>query len=205
MNELFLFATPVGITKIDKKHCHDVLIDIKTLISDNKVSPDYTGRSFFTGDNILEIPSVFELMKVINEHVKVFSQKTLGLENDSLVLQCVWGNINSSGVSHPIHQHPNSFLSGAFYVDIPHCEYAGDLFFIDPRQAKNMQHGNFVKQSCISDRNWYIKPETGMLVLFPSWLEHGTQPFISSMGNQRVSISFNYKLSKCDEPTMYLR
>jgi hypothetical protein len=30
-----------------------------------------------------------------------------------------WANVNPPGSYHPTHNHPNNFLSGVYYVDIP--------------------------------------------------------------------------------------
>ncbi len=89
-----------------------------------------------------------------------------------------------------------------YYPYIPECEDPGNIVFLDPRQAKNMVHADFVKSSCISNRNIWVTPQTGLLLLFPSWLEHGTDLFIISKDEKRVAISFNYQITKCSEKTM---
>jgi uncharacterized protein (TIGR02466 family) len=115
----------------------------------------------------------------------------------------MWSNVQESGMMHHVHQHPNSFLSGVLYISIPECENPGRIHFTDPRQAKNMVYADFKKESCISSRTIWIKPTTGTLLLFPSWLEHGTEHFISNNKDDiRVSLSFNYRLTSCSYETM---
>jgi uncharacterized protein (TIGR02466 family) len=119
-----------------------------------------------------------------------------------LSMSGMWSNVHAPGSKHHNHQHPNSFISGVFYPVCPDCEDIGNIIFLDPRQAKNMFQADFFKSSCISNRNIWVKPESGLLLLFPSWLEHGTDTFIGKQEDKRVSISFNYQLTKCDQKTM---
>ncbi len=43
----------------------------------------------------------------------------------------LWANMNPKGVAHPIHNHPNNFLSGVYYVRTH--EAADTVNFHDPR------------------------------------------------------------------------
>lgn len=52
-----------------------------------------------------------------------------------VVLDC-WAVVNGPGASNTVHNHPNCFLSGVYYVEAP--PDCGDLFFLDPRAAAVM-------------------------------------------------------------------
>ena len=67
-----------------------------------------------------------------------------------------------------------------------------------------MTFANFKKQTSLSDRMIGIEPKTGLMLFFPSWLEHGVSKFINGTGDKRIGISFNYQLIKCSRPTMRL-
>ena len=43
----------------------------------------------------------------------------------------LWANMNPKGAAHPVHSHPNNFLSGVYYVRAP--EGADTVNFHDPR------------------------------------------------------------------------
>jgi uncharacterized protein (TIGR02466 family) len=102
-----------------------------------------------------------------------------------------WANINGTGKAHPRHNHPNCILSGVYYVQTP--PNGGDIIFHDPRP----QAGIFVpaiKEATphnIAQR--FVEPAEGLMMLFPAWLEHSTEPN-TSMG-ERLSISFNIMIS----------
>ena len=85
---------------------------------------------------------------------------------------------------HANHVHPRGWLSSAFYVALPDAveeeqTRAGWLKFGEPgpptRPALGAQH--------------FIKPEPGLLALFPSCLWHGTIPFGGDQS--RLSIAFD--------------
>jgi uncharacterized protein (TIGR02466 family) len=47
-----------------------------------------------------------------------------------------WANVNAPGAAHGIHQHSNSFLSGAYYARAP--EGADTIHFHDPRSQTSL-------------------------------------------------------------------
>ncbi|MDQ0462789.1 tetratricopeptide (TPR) repeat protein [Caulobacter ginsengisoli] len=75
------------------------------------------------------------------------------------------------GGHHVDHLHPAGWLSSAFYVDLPPAVEGegreGWLRFGKPGIAST---------PALEAEHW-VKPEPGMLVLFPSYMWHGTQPF----------------------------
>jgi uncharacterized protein (TIGR02466 family) len=198
MTALFEFSTPIGIFEI-KKNIYSNLSDVLLKFVEEN---DPTSLSFTTND-CLHLDSQFYFLKnYIDQKVKDFSEQTLGIDFNDLKMSCMWGNIQKDNSIHPMHQHPNSFLSGVFYLQIPESYEEGRLVFEDPRTAKNMQFADFKKKSCISDRSIWISPKEGLLVLFPSWLSHGTHRFLSKKQESRMSISFNYIVTKCEYRTM---
>jgi len=85
---------------------------------------------------------------------------------------------------HANHVHPRGWISSAFYVALPaavadDASRAGWLKFGEPgpptRPALGPEH--------------FVKPEPGLLALFPSSLWHGTVPFGGD--EPRLSIAFD--------------
>ena len=195
MNVIMEFATPIGMFHLDKQMCLDSSKHVENLLSSNiEGIHKHAGLVETTPDNIHLKSDFFPVVNSIQHYVDKFTEDVLGVDKHDIELSCMWSNSHKSGSKHHFHQHPNSFLSGVVYVKCPPAEEIGNIVFIDPRQAKNMIHPNFKKDSCISNRNIWVKPELGLLLLFPSWLEHGTDTYISSSNENRISISFNYKL-----------
>jgi hypothetical protein len=84
------------------------------------------------------------------------------------------------GGFHLNHVHPAGWLSSAYYLELPRAavDREGWLAFGEPGRAlPGMEADHFVK------------PEPGLLVLFPSYLWHGTVPF--SEGGRRLTAAFD--------------
>ena len=96
-----------------------------------------------------------------------------------------WINLHDRGGFNFLHVHEGCLLSGCFYLSVP--PGSGKLVFRDPRPG--VIHG-YVKGAV---PNGYtdirLAPETGLLVLFPCWMEHFVEPHDNDV--PRISISFN--------------
>lgn len=74
------------------------------------------------------------------------------------------------GDSHPQHNHPNSVLSGVFYLNVD--LNASCIRFFDPCPERSFFKLP-VKEYNSKNWEWYkIQPKTGMILLWPSWLKH---------------------------------
>lgn len=104
-----------------------------------------------------------------------------------------WINISPPGASNRIHVHPNSHLSGVYYVSLkaPEC---GSIFFRDPRTAATMLRPPITKETHFTASEVRMRPEEGRMYVFPSWLEHGVEP--NQSDRDRVSMSFNVHVSE---------
>ena len=203
MDVIMEFATPIGMFYSEEdlglRTYNSVL---KIVENENEDNFTYRSISKTTPDNLHLREEFSDFLKFIEDKTKKFAEDVLGVKMSDLAMSGMWSNVHKPGSKHHNHQHPNSFISGVFYPFCPDCEDIGNIIFIDPRQAKNMVHADFFKSSCISNRNIWVTPKSGLLLIFPSWLEHGTDPFIGNTEDRRVAISFNYQLKKCDQKTM---
>lgn len=89
------------------------------------------------------------------------------------------------------HIHEESWLSGAYYVELPPAvrddDSAGWIEFGRPHRGLPLPPADDIV--C-------LRPEVGMLLLFPSYLYHRTLPFAGT--GERISISFD--LAPADPP-----
>jgi tetratricopeptide (TPR) repeat protein len=80
------------------------------------------------------------------------------------------------------HYHGSGWLSSACYIELPPLANGeGWLQFGAPCMA--------TKPALVPD--YFVKPEPGLLVLFPSWMWHGTVPFSAKPGASRLTIAFD--------------
>ena len=106
------------------------------------------------------------------------------------VIDNCWININGYGHSNSPHNHRGWTFSGVYYVQAE--ENCGDIVFMHPSSChqyhyednpfkiKTIQHGS----STVA-----YKPNTGKLIIMPSWLFHFVRPNLST--NDRISIAFD--------------
>lgn len=113
---------------------------------------------------------------------------TWGLKYEDIQITNCWANVYSKNEAIQLHSHPNCFLSGVYYVKIPHG--SSPIFFMDPR-IPFMQRivTNNAKITPYNSTIQWIPAEEGLMLLWPSWLQHYTQPHGDT--RERVSISFN--------------
>ena len=106
-----------------------------------------------------------------------------------------WINVNQPTTYNVIHRHPNSVLSGVYYIQTPNN--SGNIFFENPHMFESFLELNSYKeeeQGFFHQHSLkYCKPEEGLLILFPSHLAHGVQ--LNNSKEDRISISFNTQLS----------
>lgn len=91
-----------------------------------------------------------------------------------ICLDGFWININKKTNFNKPHNHQSAMIAGVYYVNAP--QDSGNLVLY------NCLHG-YVDQ-------YLIKPENGLLVLFPAHFQHYVEP--SNTNQERVSIAFNY-------------
>jgi len=96
-----------------------------------------------------------------------------------------WVNLHDRGGFNFLHVHEGCLLSGSFYLKVP--PGSGKFVFRDPRPG--VIHG-YVKGAVPNGySDIQLTPETGLLVLFPCWMEHYVEPHESD--EPRVVIAFN--------------
>ena len=100
-----------------------------------------------------------------------------------------WATVCRAGAYHAPHSHPDSAWSGVYYVDggaeNPDQPLSGMLEFLDPRAGAEAV-------SAPGDpygEPFRVRPQAGLLVVFPSWLYHWVHPYAG--GTPRIAISFN--------------
>lgn len=126
----------------------------------------------------------------ISTHVTNYS-KSLGyvLNRQKLKVNSIWLNIMPPGAQHTAHIHPNSVISGTYYVQVP--PGASSIKFEDPRLGFLMNTPPIKASKKYPVPRFYsIQPKAGEIVLFESWLRHEVPRNTSA--RPRISISFNY-------------
>lgn len=100
-----------------------------------------------------------------NDPQHVFQARNLG----GYHIYSAWSVRLGRGGHHVNHIHPKGWISSAYYVDVPNStEPEGWIKFGEPPSPLNRALGH--------EPEHRIKPVAGRLVLFPSYMWHGTYP-----------------------------
>ncbi|TAG27313.1 MAG: hypothetical protein EAZ36_07010 [Verrucomicrobia bacterium] len=133
------------------------------------------------------------LEKKLGKHVRAFAKALdFDLRGRDVHMTDCWVNIMPENAAHSMHLHPNSFISGTYYVVTPiGCP---GLKFEDPRLASFMAAPPKTPNGREENRLHTTYPaEAGNVILFESWLRHEVSQNRST--EERISISFNYAWS----------
>ncbi|MBC7420753.1 MAG: hypothetical protein H7328_08495 [Bdellovibrio sp.] len=192
-----LFATQIYQKKI-QFDLKDLAKEIHQISTADVAGQKWSSKNYQNGytsygswDQMHKMSSTFrDLEKKIDKHVQALI-KNLDFEIDkkALKMDSCWVNIMPPGAQHTSHLHPNSVISGTFYVAIPAKSSA--IKFEDPRLGLFM-NAPTVKLSGRKEnqRFFSLDPKAGDVVLFESWLKHEVPRNESK--KPRISVSFNY-------------
>jgi uncharacterized protein (TIGR02466 family) len=144
------------------------------------------------GDLAWRDPVFEDLVRALDRHVAKFAQaQAYDLAGRQLVLDSLWINILEPGGRHTGHIHPNSVVSGTYYVALP--KGAPGLKFEDPRLPQMMAAPARRADAALEQRAFVeLSPEPGAVLLWESYLRHEVPQ--TRARSDRISISFNYRL-----------
>jgi uncharacterized protein (TIGR02466 family) len=101
-----------------------------------------------------------------------------------------WANVNRAGAFNRTHTHAGTTWSGTYYVDTgdppADDEFGTPIHFFDPCQGRSNTFMPLMIPISI-----LIRPEPGLMILFPSYLPHMVYPHRGS--RPRISIAFNLR------------
>ena len=147
--------------------------------------------SYGSLDKLHRISSTFgELERHLQRHARSFAQALdWEMGTAQLVLTDCWVNIMPRQTAHSLHLHPNSVISGTYYVATPRG--CAGLKFEDPRMSRFMAAPPRSATPRRENQQYITYPaDAGSIILFESWLRHEVPA--NPVKAERISISFNY-------------
>jgi len=112
------------------------------------------------------------------------------IKNQKIKITGMWAVINKKNSSNAMHIHSNNYISAAYYVKAP--KNCGDIVFYDPRFAATYRYPKISTTNKLNSNMVSFQPKEGMLVLFPSYLQHSVN--VNKTDEERIVISFNINL-----------
>jgi uncharacterized protein (TIGR02466 family) len=184
LKEIVLFKTNVYHTilkNVDNEK-------IKTYVSKIKNEPHHIITSNLNGyhSRIFHDPfpvCVDNLHKVIKKNLNKVA-KDYQCKGD-LYPHLSWFMINKKNDFNKPHKHPPYTFKGIYYVECP--EDSGDIIFNNQMEMNNYAMSYEVLNE-LNSKDFRIKPEKNLLLIFPAWLEHYTTP--NKTNKERISYNF---------------
>jgi uncharacterized protein (TIGR02466 family) len=105
-----------------------------------------------------------------------------------------WANVSGPGAFNMPHVHGGTYWAAVYYVRVGDGE-GGELVLHDPRMPGLRMHAPGVRFKNLGPEvRAQIKPEEGLLVLFPGWLSHSVEPWQGS--GERISVAMNIRVAQ---------
>lgn len=138
----------------------------------------------FLGDIQNKIKACANIKNDIEKLFNEYCDET-GIEN--VKISNSWYNIQQKDSLLMNHFHPSSTLSAALYINVD--KDSSPLFFENPNPYLFAIRPNRNRESFYSEC-FTVKPDIGTLIVFPSWLKHGSYNIPNQTSN-RVVVSVN--------------
>ena len=176
-----LFPTPIGFFNLDREMTEKEL----KFINDQVTRPNQ-GNVTSVDNSLFDAAPMQDLAGFVKESMNEYFQSVYAPKNDvELYFTQSWANYTKPGEYHHKHEHPNSFVSGVFYVNADK-EKDKIYFYKNGYQQLKLPTENY---NLYNSDSWWFEVGTCDLVLFPSSLTHMVQTTQSE--DTRVSIAFN--------------
>ena len=191
-----LFPTPLWIVdlKADAAAALNLKLkaEIERIISPRPPIP--ASSNWQTPQDLHTRPAFAEFVKLIETAARGVT-RFLQVDQYPMVITGCWGNVNPPGAFHPMHHHPNNYLSGVYYVSIP--DSGSQIVFQDPRTQASMIMPRPKQYTRLTANGANAQSKAGRMVIFPAWLKH-TVP-ANEGKSDRISISFNLMFTNFTE------
>lgn len=178
-----LFSTPIYISNLNR----DLTKDELQFLDKEKQTLRINEFNYSTVNNhILHEKELSTLKKELQNHIEEFFYEHLKYNKkvQPYITQS-WLNVTKKNEAHHQHEHPNSFLSGVFYVKTD--KSVDKIQFLDTRyNAISINVDDFNK---LNSKTWWFETQTGGVFIFPSSTTH--RVLTKQEDNERISIAFN--------------
>jgi len=178
-----IFPTPIYITKLNR-----ILSESELLFIDENKLDTYNNEGNTTSNNnyILNNKIFKELKKELDLRVQDYFDKIICPANNiTPYITQSWLNYTETNQYHHKHEHPNSLISGVFYIN---SDEQNDKikFFND---AYKTFKPDIKEYNIWNSQSWWFPVMTGDIILFPSSLTHMVETKQGT--NTRISLAFN--------------
>lgn len=187
-NILPLFSTAIYSAVDDYSPSKDEIAQIVSLDSDEDFSWQESATDSFLSQEkyVLNHPILTNIKILCEKHLEEYNKNILCLKQ-KLYITNSWVSIKKPGQKHHMHKHPNSIISGVYYVNVAddYIDFNGDPGFL---KDYNFSYG-YTNWNLYNSSRWKLPVTTGSIVIFPSCTVHGVSE--NKSDEDRIIIGFN--------------
>jgi uncharacterized protein (TIGR02466 family) len=178
-----IFPTPIYISKLNRELTNKEL----SFIDKTKLDVYKNEGNTTSNDNYILNQKAFKELKT-DLHLKIkdyFEKVISSTDATTPYITQSWLNYTETNQYHHKHEHPNSLVSGVFYIN---CNEEHDKIKFFSNKYSNIKPE--VKDWNIwNSESWWFPVKTGDVILFPSSLTHMVET--KQGDNTRISLAFN--------------
>ena len=180
MNLYSIFPTAVAKFELGREYTTE-----ETAFVDSQETHKNQGNTTSNDRYVLRHDTMANLKAFVEASVGEYLRSIYAPKNEvSLRVTQSWLNYCKPGEWHHKHAHPNSFISGVFYLQTTAEDKI--YFYRDGYQQIKMPSENW---NVWNSESWWFEAPQGRLILFPSSLTHMVETVKGE--NTRISLSFN--------------
>ena len=146
----------------------------------------------FSNNSYIFNTKLKKIKEFCEQHIKIYVKEIINHKEDlDFYITQSWLNVTKPGERHNVHSHTNSIISAAFYIQ---TDVGQTINCYDPNRRIKQTNAVDIERSRTNNiwcgEGICFEVKKNMLMLFPSWLEHGVQPN-KQQTKDVISISFN--------------
>jgi uncharacterized protein (TIGR02466 family) len=179
-----IFPTPIYISKLDRELTNKEL----SFINKTKLDVYKNEGNTTSNDNyILNHKAFKDLKEDLDLRIKDYFEKVIS-PTDAITpyITQSWLNYTETNQYHHKHEHPNSLVSGVFYIN---CDEEFDKIKFYKKDIYSVIKPEIKEWNLYNSETWWFSVKTGDIILFPSSLTHMVEN--KKGDNTRISLAFN--------------
>jgi uncharacterized protein (TIGR02466 family) len=178
-----IFPTPIYISKLNRDFTP---LELKFVNKSKKNFTKNDGNITSNNNYILNEKPFENIKKELDLRVKDYFKKVIS-STDKITpyITQSWLNYTETNQYHHKHAHPNSLVSGVFYINC-HEELDKIKFFDDKYKTIKLETKDW---NLYNSESWWFTVKTGDIIMFPSSLTHMVETKEGT--NTRISLAFN--------------
>jgi uncharacterized protein (TIGR02466 family) len=180
-----LFSSPVyHVDDIGYRPSDELIATLESLPS----SKSWSHSGLTKDERILDREDMQELKGICQHYLSDYIKTVCGYKENFIITNS-WLSRNPKFQGHNQHNHANSIFSGCLYLKA-NKDTAPIQFRSKNRLSKDFNFAYEIETSNVFNASeWTVPVSTGSLVIFPSYLHHGSLPNLDD--TTRICLGFN--------------